>query len=184
MAPSWILLWVPWLKSTPLTTQSLKFISLKMGVDLLPSESYELLFFTSLSQNITIWESVTIRLSFSLIVTPKLGLVWLSDSSGMYFLSPFMFSIIEPVLRQFTKVWELTKRCSDIWDSFCSSPHRNRNGMASGLCFHYCRQPYAWALKPFCFLSHICAKKFTRFLFLFFYHTMDLIISVGHASLL
>ena len=137
MAPSCILLQVTWLKPTPWTTQQLKVLLLNMWVDFLPSESYELLFFTYLSQNTTIRESVTKNLSFPLIVTHKFWLVWLSDSAGMSFLSLFMFHILESVLRQFTTVWELTKRCSELWDRFCSPPHRNRNGLASGLCFHF-----------------------------------------------
>ena len=137
MEPSCILLWFLWLKSTPWTTQSLKFLLLKMGVDLLPSESYELLFFTYFYQNTTIQESVTTRFYFPLIVTPKLGLAWISDSACMYLLSLFMLYILESMLSQFPTVRELTKRCSELLDRLRSSPHRNRNGLASGIGFHF-----------------------------------------------
>ena len=137
MAPLCILLWFPWKKSTPRTTQPLKVLLLKMEVDLLTCESYEMVFFTFLFQNTIMWESVTTRLSFTLIVTPKLGLVRISDSSSMSSSSLFMVSILESMLSQFPTVWELTKCSSELLDCFYSSPHWNCNGLASGLGFRF-----------------------------------------------
>ena len=106
-----------------------------MGVELMTCESYELLFFTSLYQNTKMWESVTTRLPFTLIVNPKLGLVWLSNSAGISSSSLFMLSILESVLSQFPTVWELTNRCLELLYRFFSSPYRHHNGLASGLGF-------------------------------------------------